>query len=238
MKQLLLFIIVCFWLGDSIAQKDFGMWSGIDLRVPLTQKLDAGMEIEMRFHNNVSSVNTSFLSPYLKYEVQKYLGIGVNYRWSNEPIEQGVFGPNNFHRLTFDVEAKKLIELISNSSPFDASLRLRYTHETTMVDRSNDYWRTQFEIKYNWEEFNLKPEVSAELFYHFNDQFDYTFEEVRTNSRFNKYRIRLGMGYEINKRHEAKIFYMLQSQFESPKADYILGIGYSYRFKRIFSKKD
>lgn len=234
-------LLICFGFcvfGSSLAQKDFGLWAGVDLRVPVTQKLDAGIELEMRFHQNVSKVDNSFFSPYVKYELHKNLGMGVNYRFSNVPGGQGVFGATSLHRFTVDLEAKKLIGLIYNDSPLDASLRLRYTHETTVGDRNNDYWRTQLEIKYDWKDYNLKPEVSAEFFYHFNDQFSYTFDEVRSNSRFNKFRIRLGMGYEISKRSEVKIFYMLQSQLESPKADYILGMGYSYRFKRIFGKKN
>jgi hypothetical protein len=207
------------------------------LRVPLTKKMDAGLEIEMRFHDNVRKVNTSFLSPYVKVEVHKHLGVGVNYRLSNEPDGQGVFGSTNLHRFTLDLEAKKLIALFSKDSPYDAAVRMRYTHETALGDLNNDYWRTQIELKYDWKQFNLKPEISAEFFYHFNDQVSYTFNEVRTHNRFNKYRIRLGMAYALNKRSEVKLFYMLQSQFESPKADYILGFGYAYRFKRLFDKK-
>lgn len=234
MRILLLCIGLC--CVHTWAQKDFGLWTGLELRVPLTQKLDVGLELQMRFHQNATKVNNSFLSPYLKYELHRHLGVGLSYRYSNEPDGQGVFGSTNLHRLTVDLEAKKLLDLVTKDSPFDAALRLRYTHETTMGDRNNDYWRTQFEIRYDWKQFHLKPEVSAEFFYHFNDQLSYSFDEVRVNHRFNKFRIRLGFAYDISKRSEAKIFYMLQSQLESPNADYILGLGYTYRFKRIFGK--
>jgi len=218
------------------AQKDFGLWSGVDLRVPLTKKFSAGIEVQSRFKDNVSRVDNNFFSPYLKYDVHKHLGIGVDYRFTNEAGPSGFFGTTNLHRVSVDVEANKLIDLIAADSRFDASVRLRYTHESTLGDLNNDYFRMQLSVKYNLAKSKLEPEVAAELFYHFNDQLSYSFSEVRSRSRFNKYRVRVGLNYNLNKRNSLKIFYMVQSKIESSKADFILGLGYTYRFKKVFKK--
>lgn len=216
------------------AQKDFGLWSGVDLRVPLTKKLSTGIEIQARFNENVSRIDNTYLSPYLKYDVHKHVGISVDYRLTNEAGSSGFFGTSNLHRIAFDVEANKLIELFAPDSRYDASVRLRYTHENTLGDRNNDYFRMQLNVKYELPKYKLEPEIAAELFYHFNDQLSYSFTEVRSRSRFNKYRVRVGLNYELNKRNSLKIFYMVQSGIESPKADFILGVGYTYRLKRLF----
>ncbi len=235
------FHVVCLLVGflwmshDAIAQKeqDFGLWSGVDVRVPLTKKLDAGLEVQMRFKNNVTAIDNSFFSPYIKYDLHKHFGLGIDYRWSNEPKGGGMFGPDNFHRVTLDLEAKKLVELFAENTRLDASFRLRGTHETTNGDRNNDYLRMQLEFKYNIPGIKLEPELSGELFYHFNDQLSYSFSEVQSRGRMNKFRVKLGLNYQLNKRQQLKLFYMIQSFTESPKTDFVLGVGYSYRFKRL-----
>ncbi|OFZ41246.1 MAG: hypothetical protein A3D92_23430 [Bacteroidetes bacterium RIFCSPHIGHO2_02_FULL_44_7] len=218
------------------SQKDFGLWSGVDVRVPMTKKLSAGIEIQARFKDNISRVDNSFLSPYLKYDVHRHLGIGVDYRFTNEAGPSGFFGTTNLHRICLDIEANKLVDLIADDSRFDASVRVRYTHENTLGDQNNDYLRMQVNVKYKLSKSKLEPEVAAELFYRFNDQLSYSFSEVRSRSRFNKYRVRVGLNYDLNKQNSVKIFYMVQSGIESPKADFILGVGYTYRFKKLFKK--
>ena len=36
----------------SIAQNDFGAWTGLDLRIPITKKLVTGVELQTRFNSN------------------------------------------------------------------------------------------------------------------------------------------------------------------------------------------
>lgn len=237
MRLLLTFFLVLGLSVFSFGQKDFGLWSGIDLRLPVTKKLDFGLEIQARFENNISKVNSSFLSPYVKYEILRHLGAGLDYRFTNVAGPTGFFGSMNEHRFTIDVEGKKLLDFISKDLKLDASIRLRYTHETTAGDRNNDYWRTQFELKYDLKKLDLKPELAVEFFYHFNDQYSYSFNEVRSSGRFNKFRIRLGMNYAFNKRDDIKVFYMVQPRMESTKTDFVLGLGFTHRFKRLGKKK-
>lgn len=223
--------------GFVSAQNDFGLWSGIDVRVPLTGKLDAGLEVQARFRDNVHRVDNTFLSPYLRYDVVKNFRVAAAYRMTNEADAGSLFGGINTHRLSLDLEGRNLIDLLAEKSRFNAGVRVRYTHETTGGDRNNDYLRGQLEIKYNLPKIKLEPQLSGELFYHFNDQFSYSFTEVRSGGRFNRYRVRLGLNYPLNKRMEVQAFYMLQSKIETPKKEFILGIGYTYQFKRLGSGK-
>ena len=75
---------------NATAQKDFGAWVGVDLRIPVMKKLELGVEVQSRFESNISQVERSFISPYLKYKLHKFIGIGLDYRLSNIP-EGGVF---------------------------------------------------------------------------------------------------------------------------------------------------
>lgn len=220
----------------SAAQKDFGAWIGGDLRMPLSKKLDVGLQLESRFENNVSTVDQSFISPYLKFDLHKHIGVGVAYRFSNRP-NGGLFGGETYHRIGFDVNFKLGgINLSSSPNKSDFSARLRFTHGTDEGDLNKDYLRARFKFKHQLRDIKLTPYVSAEFFLHFNDQLSYTATEVVSRHRFNKYRINIGMEYKVNKRHELNLFYIIQPSIESPNTRFILGLGYKYSIKR--RKKD
>jgi hypothetical protein len=110
--------------------------------------------------------------------------------------------------------------------------RLRYTHAWDRGDLNNDNIRTRVKLSYNLPKTKLKPHVAAEFFLHLNDQLIYTSTSVTGNHRFNKYRLRLGLEYPINKRHELNLYYIVEPEFESPDTHFILGLGYNYEIKR------
>jgi len=183
------------------AQKDLNAWTGIDLRMPITKKLGTGLQIEGRFDNNLTEVDQTFISPYVKYELHKHIGLELAYRYANRP-EGGFFGPYSTHRVSFDLGFKDLFKAIdltpNNNLDFDA--RLRFTHRTDKGELNNDYLRARFKLDYKFKKIKLTPHIATEFFFHFNDQLSYTPTEVISTHRFNKYRIRAGLGYEPKKR--------------------------------------
>jgi len=215
----------------SSAQSDFGVWTGVDVRVPITKKLDAGMQLESRFANNVSTVDKSFISPYVKYDLHKHIGLGLAYRFGNRPTT-GLFGGETYHRIGLDANIKNLLELFMEKTRLKLDARLRYTHGWDKGDLNNDNFRTRVKLSYDLPKTKLKPHVATEFFLHFNDQITYTSTGVIGNHRFNKYRLRLGIEYPINKRHELNLYYIVEPEFESPDTDFILGLGYKYLIKR------
>ena len=220
----------------SSAQNDFAAWTGIDLRVPVNKKLETGLQIEGRFDNNMSEVQQTFLSPYLKYEIHKKIGAGVAYRFSNRP-ESGFFGPVNKHRIGLDLSFKDLFKIKTplGNSKFD--IRLRYTHRTNEGELNSDYFRTRFKLDLDVKKFNLKPFVATEFFFHFNDQLTYTSSTVSSVHRFNKYRIIVGTDYQIKKRHELSLVYIIEPVIESTERNFILSLGYKYEMKLKKKKK-
>lgn len=227
------FLFITFLLSSSLfAQNDFGIWGGVDARYSFTKKLAFGLEYQWRFDNNVSRLNNTFLSPYASYRIKKFLEVGVSYRWTNETEGRGYFGSQNVHRITVDIEAKNLQEFLVKDSRFDLGFRLRGTHETDIGDLNSDYLRGQLELKYNVKGIKLEPFISFEGFLHFNDQLIYSSESVRAVHRVNKLRYRVGCKYEIIKNQELSMFYMIQDEMESMKNDFVLGLGYSFKFKQ------
>lgn len=235
-KALKIAVILAFsclsW--SAFSQKDFGAWIGVDFRVPLLKKLDVGLEAQSRFESNVSQVDQSFISPYVKYDLHKFIELGVDYRLSNSSTGAGFFGNLFTHRTSLDVEFKDLLELFVKKTPLNVSARLRGTHEVERGDLNNDNIRGRIKLAYNLPGTKLEPHILGEVFYHFNDQITYTFSGVEAKNRFNKYRLRGGLNYPVKKRHAVKLYFIYESRFESPRADFVLGVGYSYKLKRLF----
>lgn len=238
LKISLLFVGIMLPLFSS-AQKDFGAWIGADVRVPVSKKFAAGLQLESRFKDNVSAVNQTFISPYVKYNLHKHVGVELSYRLTNRP-ESGYFGSENTHRIAIDLNFKSLIDAFidkKGAQNLDFDARIRYTHATDKGELNNDYLRARLKLDYNVSGIKLTPYISTEFFFHFNDQLTYTPTEVTSRHRFNKYRINLGMEYKIGKQHELNLFYIVQPTIESPNTRFILGLGYKYSLKKKKKKK-
>lgn len=220
----------------SSAQSDFGVWAGADVRVPIAKKLDVGVQLETRFANNVSTVDKSFISPYVKFDLHKHIGLGLAYRFGNRPTT-GLLGGETHHRIGLDANFTNLLELFMKKTKLKLDGRLRYTHAWDRGDLNNDNFRTRVKLSYNLPKTKLKPHVAAEFFLHFNDQLTYTSTGVTGNHRFNKYRLRLGLEYPIKKHHELNLYYIVEPEFKSPDTDFILGLGYKYEIKRQKKKR-
>lgn len=225
---------------SSYGQKDFGAWVGVSAKVPITKNLTTGLGIQTRFESNLTEVSSSFISPYIKYEVYKYLDLSLDYRFSNNGGDDHFFGNSNTHRFALDAN----MNLLSNEkngrgpkSKYKLTGRMRYTHEMSDGDLNDDYLRYRLKYAYTFAQFKLTAFVSTEFFYHFNDQMVYTFESVQSSSRFNKYRMRLGAEYPISKKHTLKAFYMVQPYIESTRTNFILGLGYQYKFSQLYKSK-
>ncbi len=230
----ILFLIAALLSGVQLCtgQSDFGLWLGAEVKYPISKKMEFGTEIQTRFASNVTRVDQSFLSPSVNYEFHKYLELSAAYRLGNSPSGSGFFGSKTTHRFGIDVKSGNLADLINNKSRLQTAIRLRATHEIEGTDLNKDYFRGQLEIGYNLPKTKLKPSISVEFFYHFNDQLVYTFTSVESRGRINKYRIQAELKYPISKRQDLKLFYFIQPEIESPNKAFVLGLNYTYNLKR------
>jgi hypothetical protein len=118
-----------------------------------------------------------------------------------------------------------------------STVRLRFTHQYRGGDLNNDNLRFRWKYAVTSPNKKWSPYFLTELFLHFNDQLIYTSSEVRSVHRFNKVRFRTGVAYNFNKRNELNAFYIVQPEFESADTDFIIGLSYQYKFKRLNRKK-
>lgn len=241
-KKSLFIFLVCTCFFQSYGQSDFGVWTSADLKIPITKKLDVGLGINARFKSNVTEVKKTFLSPSINYKVASFLKLGADYRFANHP-ETGFFGTYNTHRITLDAnfdlfKCEKERSDSANAAKFQVSARLRYSFEREVGDLNDENLRGQLKLEYSFpKDLGLKFYASAEMFFHYKDQIRYTSTDVTTFNRFNKMRIRAGLGYALNKRSSLELYYMVEPEFESDNLDFILGVGYTYELRRINKKR-
>lgn len=231
MKKLFLLAVGVLIFSSAKSQNDFGAWTGADVSAKIYKNLKAGFELQSRFSNNLTRLDEVFLSPFIKYDLNNVIRFGTDYRYTNS-----IGTVNDAHRICFDAEARKLMDLLKDGSRFNFSFRTRFTHEYKRTKRNDNYLRFKLDFDYNIPKTKLKPEFGAELFYHFGDQITYTFTDVTSRGRLNKYRLKLGLSYPLTKDMDLSAFYMLQSRIQESKTDFILGLGYSYNLGKIKKK--
>ena len=183
--------------GQVVAQSDIGMWNGVSLEVPINDKLTTGIDLQLRLENNLRETDELFVSPYLNYDLHKFVRLDLSYRMTSYP-SSSAFG----HRKTFDIIFRNLMDLLKEDSRLSINARVRTTYEYKRHDENETYLRFRTKATYNLPKTKLSPELAGELFFHFNDQLIYTSEDVSAVHRFNKYRLRGGLTYPLNKQND------------------------------------
>lgn len=224
-------LIILFTSSLGFGQSDFGTWAGLELKTSLTKKLDVSLEGQSRFDRNSTRLKTAFVSPGLKFKIHDHVRVGVDYRFSSVPFNNTISNRIYTHRFTLDAEFRDILDLLIDKSRLDLTLRVRGTHEREFNKQDDNYLRARLKASYNIKKSKFEPNVSVEIFYHLNNQIEYTFTEVRTHHAVNKFRVRLGLDYNLKKRQQISLFGIYQRQLFSLENDFILGLSYSYEIK-------
>ncbi len=208
---------------------DFSTWTRLKAKGELIKKFELSIEQQLRLHENSTALNETFTELGVAYDLPKGFGISAAYRLGFEPLEEG--GVENQHRYNVDLTyGKKFWKL-------RAKIRARFQHspnasnfnERLKPDDDPIHVRLKVSLSYN-DLKRLTPGIAYEVYFLTNDPIE---------SGANKFRYRAFLNYKISKRHEVGGFYMLQTAYTSatPQFDSVLGINYSYTWKRPKKKK-
>ena len=219
------------------AQNDVGLWLKHDLSYSINKKIKFGIDFQARFDQNISRNKELFSTPSIQWEVHKYISLGAEYRFSYYPNSAFENGKPVSQRFGANFEFQNIEKLLSKKSDFGLSLRIAGTSEHQKYERADNYIRTRLKVDYNIPKTKLKPELSAELFYHFNDRISYSFTEVRGYNTFNKLRIKLGLEYPLGLKHKVSVFGQYQRKLLSSENDLVIGASYSYNINKKEKKK-
>lgn len=203
----------------SVGQySDALLWTSTSIKSRITKDLNAELDFQMRFKDNVSEISSLFIQTIIDYELGKNAELAVGYRGS---YNQGDYNFETLNRVFIDLNYDQSV-----LKKLDVTLRLRSQHEFNRLRNIGQFiepeketaFRIRYGIKYNLKKW--KPSIFNEWF--FNPAL----------ASFYAYRLNFGLGYKISKRHSIKGGYTIQNGTDSPSiTKHIYKIGYSYNLK-------
>ena len=220
-----LFLIITNVSFSQSDTNDLSLWSSIGINYSPTKKLDFELEQQLRLKENISETDKYFTQLSAEYEVFKNLKLGGGVRYIKENDNEGaVQGYENHFRFHLDASYKQSL------NNFDIKYRVRYQNENELGvsneegDYANQHIRFKTSIGYNIKKWKLDPEISAEIFNHF---------EKGDENGYDKYRLSIGTDYKFKKLGKIGIFYMFEKELNEsiPETTNIIGLNYSYTIK-------
>lgn len=227
--SLTLLILTLLFVQKSHAQdedlNDLQSWNSIAIKYKLNKKWSFELEESLRLKENISEIDNYFTQLSAQYNITKQFKIGAGARYINKNDNTGdVQGYENYFRFNLDASYKH------NLQDFTLGYRLRYQNknelgvETSEGDYANQHIRFKASAAYNIHNWKLDPEISAEIFNHF--------EEGEENG-FDKYRITIGSEYNMKKYGKVKFYYRYNKQLNEtdPESQNVIGLKYTYTIK-------
>lgn len=212
------------------AQSDFSSWLSAEAKYDINKDWTVGLEAQSRNDLRSGAFSTTFLSPSVSWQPKKHFETALSYRLSSVPYSNSTTNRVGKHRITADFTFRKIEDLLlSKKTRLGISLRLRGTTEHQAEARVENILRLKLKLEYNLPKTKLDLFASTEVFYRFQRDVIYTFNEVQTVSAIDKYRIKLGASYPIGDQHEIKLYVMPQWRYPDKVNELVFGLGYSYQ---------
>lgn len=198
---------------------DAGLWAGINIEKNITQAVSVEFNHETRFNENISEAG-SFINEFgVNYRFDKKSRISVFYRLNAQRQLNNMYIPVS--RFFVDYLYKTSIKSIEVNMRIRTQVQQKNTFVFDSDGNSRSAIRPKLSFKYPVRKF--QPYLSAEAYFPI---FNYEYKPI------DKLRFAIGTEYSINKQHSFDIRYMVQKEFftKNPVTDFIIGIGYSFRF--------
>lgn len=218
-------VITCLFsqknYGQSEDLNDWESWNSIEIKYKLNKKWTFELEENIRFKENISEIDKYFTQLGAQYNITKKLKVGAAARYINKNDNTGnVQGYENYFRFHLEAQYKHTV----NDFTFGYRIRYQNKNELGVNDYANQHIRFKAAVGYNISNWKLDPEISAEIFNHF--------EEGDTNG-FDRYRITVGTEYKMKKYGKFKLYYRYKKQLNEdfPETKNIIGLKYTYTIK-------
>lgn len=216
-------LLICSGANFLTAQtQDFGMWNTISVNKELTKKLTLGVDQEVRFRDNLSTLNLVYTNVGLTYKFTDYFKFSAVYRFIDKHKDDLSWGVR--HRVYFDAAVKV------KPGNFNFSYRARYQvewrgagYEAIHGNVPEIYFRNLFKLGYKVGE-SLEPYLGSEIRFQINNP------RIPYHNGFDRTRFIGGLNYEVNKHHTFGVYFLLQKEFNviDPETLNILGIEYTF----------
>ena len=223
--------VATFFLGASVHAQtnDFQTWSSAGIKTDISKSFTVGFQTQLRLTDYSTRVGSILLEPEVGFRVNKYLKLGLGYRFTIRPGNDHI--NKTAHRLNLDVEGKKKFGNLG------LSLRLRiqqgfqdpYVNENRAPYSAPTYNRNKLSVEYKVSKL-WTPFVEGELFFPLTDP---------RHRGLDRYRVTVGSAFNLKNRNAVDVFFRVQQEVNTtnPQTAYILGLGYTYDLKLPKAKK-
>ena len=200
---------------------DWESWNSIGLKYKLNKKWSFELQENLRLKEDISEIDKYFTQLGAEYNITKKLKLGIAGRYISKNDNTGaVQGYENYFRFHIGVQYKHDI----NKFTFAYRLAYQNKNELGVDDSANQHIRFKAAVDYNIKHWKLDPEISAEIFNHF---------EKGEEDGFDKYRITVGSTYNMKDYGKIKFYYRYKKQLNEdfPETKNIIGLKYTYTIK-------
>ncbi len=202
--------------------QDFGMWNTISVNKEITNKLVLGLDQEIRFRDNLSTLNLVYTNVGLTYKFTDNFKFSAVYRFIDKHKDDFSWGVR--HRIYFDAAVKV------KPGNFNFSYRARYQmewrgagYEQYQGSVPEIYFRNLFKVGYKLND-SWEPYLGSEI------RFQIQNPRIPYHNGFDRTRFIGGINYEFNKHHTIGTYFLLQKEWNvsDPETLHILGIEYTF----------
>jgi Protein of unknown function (DUF2490) len=199
---------------------DLELRSSVEISKEVLDNLELSYEQEIRLNNNASSFDKTFAEFGAKYKINKYLRLGIDYRFYRNTQSDGDL--ENQQRWAAKVNTKYKID------------RFTFKYKLQFQNKDEDFWandsgnenvynlRNEFTISYNIPKTKLKPQISTELYRRYYER----------NSDFNKIKFGAEISFPIKKWLDAEAGYYFDRELNTtlPASIHIMQVGFKFNF--------
>ena len=228
-KYYYVFLLICLSaFGYNLAAQerlhDAELWLKLAAEANLTEKLEIGLEEQIRFDNNISELKSYFTELALGYDVSDAIALIGRLRYTTRNDNSGATqGRFNYLRYQLGTRIKH------KAGQFRFKHRLLY-QRGDRVDITPDegdiivqYFRYRLETEYKIKNWSYDPIFSIEYFSSLQDVIEERPDAIRLN---------FGTENELGKIGKFGIQYRYEwtLNYSFPRANHIIALSYKYSF--------
>lgn len=208
--------LVFFYAKESHAQnQDFGLWTGFEFERKINKRFDIEGEIGHRLKDNLNQRDESFAGIGISWSKKRF-SLSTGYRFTNEKTDEN-------HRIAHRVVFQGSYNHKLNRLTFQYRPRLQIQYKAINSSKNGhlpeSFLRNRFKLDYNIKGIPLKPLISYELFYRFNQY---------TDKKTERQRWVLGMNYKLDNNNRIGLAFIIHESLNTTNTlkRYILEINY------------
>lgn len=223
LKYLLTSVVFVACLGASAQiEKDFGVRVAVGYNSNLTKDIDFSISEEIRFTDNATSLERSYTTLGLDYELEKWIRFGLNYRFILDKRPDQSYGQR--HRIMAD------LILRTYQKRYTLTYRARFQTEAKTYNYTQEYgfapasdFRNTFKAAYTINRI-YQPFMTLDLRFLLRDANTPYF------TGFDRSRFTAGVDIALAQKRELQLYFMTYRHWNTIEPDRVFVIGAEFNF--------